>query len=78
MQPAIPLDMMRSGETGLIREVCGQFEIVARLHEMGFSTGTTVRMMRPGCPCIVAIDDQRISFRGEEAAQILVSLVDLA
>ena len=33
-----------------------------------------IRMVRPGRPCILAIDNSRLSFRGEEATTVLVEV----
>ena len=66
--------MLRPGESGLVRDVCGDDQLVLRLDEMGLRPGVDVRMVQPGHPCIVAIDHQRLSFRGDEDAVILVDL----
>lgn len=74
MQQVVPLEFLKPGETGRICEIDGQHELVARLAEMGFRQGVPIRMVRSGSPCIVAIENQRMSFRGDDAAAILVEI----
>ena len=64
--------MLRSGECGRIAQVDGDEQFVNRLAEMGFREGVGVRMVRVGRPCIVAVDDQRMTFRSDELALVLV------
>ena len=71
----LPLSLLHRGETGCIRDVDGNPHLVRRLDEMGLRTGVSVRMVQPGEPCIVAVDHQRLSFRGEEDAVVLVEVV---
>lgn len=70
----VPLETLRTGESGRIHDIHGQSDLVGRLEEMGFRAGALVRMLRPGCPCIIALEDHRLSFRGEQAAFVLVEL----
>ena len=48
---------------------------VDRLAEMGLRAGVVLRMVKPGQPCILAIDNHRLSFRCDEAAAILVEVL---
>ena len=73
MLEILPLELLAPGENGRITEIDGDESLVTRLAEMGFRSGVEVRMIQPGCPCIIAIDNHRISFRGEEAATIFVT-----
>jgi hypothetical protein len=41
---------------------------------MGLRAGVEVRMVQPGHPCIVAFDHQRLSFRGDGEARVLVEV----
>ena len=68
----IPMELLAAGESARIFEIDGQPALVVRLEEMGLRRGTPVRMVQPGCPCIVAVNNHRVSFRGEEAAVVLV------
>ena len=70
----IPLDLLNAGETGSVTEVSGQESFVSRLGEMGLRAGAEVRMLQPGQPCIIALDNHRLSFRGEDAAHVLVEV----
>ena len=72
LQRVVPLDLLVAGEQGRVVAIQGGHEIVGRLAEMGISAGSSLRVLRPGKPCIVALGDQRISFRGETAAVVLV------
>lgn len=68
----LPLELLKNGEEGRVFEIDGDRGLVSRLAEMGLREGVRIRMIRCGAPCIVAIDHQRLSFRAEDAAMILV------
>jgi Fe2+ transport system protein FeoA len=72
----IPLQYLPAGRSGSIVEIDGDPQWVRRLDEMGLRRGVVVRMIQSGRPCIVAFDQSRISFRGEEAALVLVELIE--
>lgn len=74
MSHIVPMHLLHPGETGCIREVDGEVQFVRRLDEMGLRAGVEVRMVQPGHPCIVAFDHQRLSFRGEDEAVVLVEV----
>lgn len=74
MSQVIPLEMLRTGESGQICEVDGTEEFVHRLAEMGLRTGARVEMLRAGSPCIVSLDQQRMSYRADEIATVLVEV----
>jgi ferrous iron transport protein A len=71
----VPLHLLRPGESGAILEIEGETQLVRRLDEMGLRAGVQVRMVQPGHPCIVAFEHQRLSFRGEDSAVVLVEVV---
>ena len=71
-QNVFPLELLKNGEEGRVCEIDGDRGLVSRLAEMGLREGVCIRMVRRGAPCIVAIDHQRLSFRAEDAAMILV------
>lgn len=77
-QQVVPLELMDAGERGRVVDVDGNVETVTRLAEMGLSMGSKLRMVRPGQPCIIAIGNQRLSFRGEDSAVVLVETHDHA
>ena len=70
----VPLHLLQAGETGCVCDISGSDPLVLRLDEMGLRMGVQVRMVQPGQPCIVALDHQRLSFRGEDDAAILVEV----
>jgi ferrous iron transport protein A len=70
----LPMQLLNSGETGCIRDIDGDSQLVRRLDEMGLRAGVEIRMVQPGSPCIVAFDHQRLSFRGEDEAVVLVEV----
>jgi len=70
----LPMQLLNPGETGCITDVAGDTQLVRRLGEMGLRTGVEVRMVQPGSPCIVAFDHQRLTFRGDDDAVVLVEV----
>lgn len=78
MPIVVPLECLAAGESGRIENVDGSREMITRLEEMGLRQGVGVRMVRPGSPCIIAVNNHRISFRGEESAVVMVSLPEPA
>lgn len=74
MPHIVPLHLLKPGETGNICDVDGNVHLVRRLGEMGLRSGVAVRMVQPGEPCIVALNHQRLSFRGEDDAVVLVEV----
>ena len=73
-QQRLPIECLAVGEQGRIVELSGERDAVCRLAEMGFQQGTLVQMVRPGRPCILAINNHRLSFRGEDSAMVLVEV----
>ena len=70
----VPLSVLRAGETGRVGGVLGNVELVHRLREMGLIDGVKVRMIRPGSPCIIGLAGQRLGFRGNDLAHVLVRI----
>jgi Fe2+ transport system protein FeoA len=68
----VPLAMLRSGQSALVGDVLGNGDLVHRLREMGLRGGARIQMVRQGCPCIIRIDGQKLCFRADEAARVLV------
>lgn len=68
----VPLRMLARGQTAAIGELVGGPEHVHRLRELGLHSGAQIEMLRPGSPCIVRIDGQRLCFRETELVGILV------
>ena len=70
----VPMHLLQPGEIGEVLEIEGETHLVRRLDEMGLRAGVEVRMVQPGHPCIVAFDHQRLSFRGDGEARVLVEV----
>jgi ferrous iron transport protein A len=70
----IPLELLAAGEEGRICDVDGERTTVTRLAEMGLREGSMVRMVKPGRPCIIAVGNHRLSFRGEDSTVVLVEI----
>lgn len=71
----VPLELLNANEEARIVELCGDDPQIMRLQEMGLRAGVSLRMIRPGSPCIVAIAEQRISFRGNDNGEVLVEVL---
>jgi ferrous iron transport protein A len=78
MTEPLPLELLKSNEEASIVELCGNEPQVHRLAEMGLRVGATVRMVRPGSPCLLAIDGKRLSLRLGEGIEVLVALSNSA
>jgi ferrous iron transport protein A len=74
----IPLSLLRAGQAGNVGDVVGNVELVHRLREMGLYNGARVKMIRPGSPCIIGLDGQRLGFRGDDLARVLVRVSAIA
>ena len=72
MQKLLPIELLDNGQHARVVEIDGDRHTVMRLHEMGLRPGSHVRMVRCGTPCIIAVEDRRFSFRGDQAACVLV------
>ena len=72
VQQVVPLELLSAGEQGQIAQIDGDRDLIHRLAEMGFSPGCQVRMVQPGSPCIIALENHRLSFRGDDAAAVFV------
>ena len=68
----IPLELLNAGEHARVVEVDGDPSLVTRLQEMGLGQNAQITMLQPGHPCLIAVGNHRLTFRGEEAAVILV------
>ncbi len=70
----IPLELMQTGESGVVFDVEGSESVAHRLSEMGISKGVTIQMVKSGSPCIVAISNHRLSLRIDDSVQVLVEV----
>ncbi len=70
----IPLTLLRAGQKGRVDGMHGNSEAVHRLREMGLHDGALVQMIRPGSPCIIRLRGQRLGFRMDDVAHVLVNV----
>ncbi|MCC6510048.1 MAG: ferrous iron transport protein A [Pirellulaceae bacterium] len=73
-QSLVPLDLMKAGECASIVELHGDSSQIHRLQEMGLRAGAQIRMLKPGAPCLVALDGKRLSLRLGALLDILVAV----
>jgi ferrous iron transport protein A len=73
----LPLDCLPSGEWAEVAEVMGEPRWVGRLAELGLRTGSLVKVLQPGSPCLLEVGGCRLSLRIDGTFQILVRLVAL-
>jgi len=57
------LSQLPAGRRGEIVEISGSPSGVARLQELGFQSGRTIQMIRPGATCIVKLDQCKMCVR---------------
>lgn len=77
MGQILPLELLNSGDEGQVCDIAGEDSFIHRLAEMGLRVGGNVKMIRPGSPCIIAIENHRFSVRCDELAAVLVELEHL-
>ena len=70
--PLVPLAVLRAGQAGRVGAVLGTGELVQRLREMGLYDGASVQMIRPGSPCIIRLQGQRLGFRTDDLARVMI------
>ncbi len=71
----LPLELLTAGEQGIVAHIEGDPGLVNRLEEMGLRSGTRVRMIRPGSPCILDVHHQRFSFRLDDHVTVFVEVM---
>jgi Fe2+ transport system protein FeoA len=74
LMQVLPLHLLYPGQFGRVCDVSGNSAMVGRLDEMGLREGVQVRMVQSGEPCIVAFEDHRLTFRGEEEVSVFVEV----
>ncbi len=72
-EEVLPLDLLQAGEEASIVELIGDEWQVHRLAEMGLRVGANIRMVRPGSPCLLALDGKRLSIRLAHDLEVLVA-----
>jgi Fe2+ transport system protein FeoA len=75
MNPALPLELLRAGESAEVAEVFGEPAWVGRMAELGLRVGTRLQVLQAGSPCLLQVNGSRLCLRAEQAMQILVRLV---
>lgn len=70
----LPIELLRSGERGVIHDLFGEEAVIHRLSEMGLRPGVAFRMVQPGTPCILCIGEHRLTVRLDPSLQILVDV----
>jgi len=74
----IPLDCLEAGQVAEVERLEGRPEHVKRLEEMGLRHGMTVKVMRPGRPCIVRVGCNRLCLRQDTRLCVFVKAWDPA
>lgn len=69
----LPLQLLRTDETAQLIELSGDEKQVRRLSEMGLRVGATIQMLRPGAPCLLALDGKRLSLRLGTDVDVMVA-----
>jgi len=68
----VPLKELQAGQSGLVCGVNGGGDFLHRLREMGLCDGAEICMLRPGCPCIVRLEGQKLCVRSSELDSVMV------
>jgi Fe2+ transport system protein FeoA len=72
-EDVLPLQLLQANEEASIVELIGNAAQIHRLAEMGLRVGATIRMVRPGAPCLLALDGKRLSLRLSHDLDVLVT-----
>lgn len=72
-ETVLPIDLLRANEQASVVELVGNDCEVHRLAEMGLRVGVSIRMVRPGAPCLLALDGKRLSIRLASDVDVLVA-----
>jgi len=68
------MDFLREQESGVISEMVGCEQQIHRLKELGLFEGVRITIVKCGEPCLIAIQDQRLSLRLDPSLIILVDV----
>jgi len=68
---ALPLNLLRAGDRGVIVGLQATGDAAHRLQEIGLCKGREIRVFRPGNPCIVHVGGSKLCLRADHV-QILV------
>jgi Fe2+ transport system protein FeoA len=70
---AIPLDLLKPGQSAFVAQIVGQPDCVQRVEEFGLRQGTEIQMFRPGNPCIIRLSGNKVCVRADGRLQVLVT-----
>ena len=68
----VPLNLLPTGQSALVRRIVGRADHVHRLEEFGLLHGTKIQMFRQGNPCIIRMAGNKICLRSDELLSVLV------
>jgi ferrous iron transport protein A len=68
----LPLELLASGQWADVEDVSGEPGWVGRLAELGVRTGSRLKVLQAGSPCLLQVGEARLSLRSDLASQILV------
>jgi Fe2+ transport system protein FeoA len=72
MHNLLPLEFVPSGQWAEVENISGESIWINRMAELGLRTGSRLRVVRQGCPCLLQVEGSRLSIRNESTTQILV------
>ncbi|MCS7022157.1 MAG: ferrous iron transport protein A [Gemmataceae bacterium] len=72
----LPLDMLRTGDWGEVTEVAAPSTIAQRLAELGVRTGSRIRVLQAGTPCLLDVGGCKLCLRADDCSQIYVRVVN--
>lgn len=72
LQDLLPLEWMTNGAWVDVAEVHGDPSWVGRMAELGIRTGSRMRILQAGSPCLLQIGESRLSLRGDCTMKIMV------
>lgn len=72
----LPLEFLHPGEWADVAELSGDPSWISRMAELGLRAGSRLKMICAGSPCMLMVDNTRLSLRGDWAMQILVRPVN--
>lgn len=72
MSGMILLNCLKAGQYAEVSQILGPAEHIHRLGEFGLRSGMTIRMFRPGNPCIIHVAGNKICLRVDKLLRVLV------
>jgi Fe2+ transport system protein FeoA len=69
---AIPLNLLRAGQSAQVERVVGREDQVHRLEEFGLLGGARIEMFRRGNPCIIRLAGGKMCLRADDLLNVLV------